>query len=88
MYSLERTLSLHNVIRQILCMKNSTQMVHRELTFGKYMVLKVVNCLTWEMVLKEANRMNTQCNQIRQVLCKNSIETLCRELTFGKYIVN
>ena len=53
-----------------------------------YMVLKGVNCLTWEMVLKEANRMNTQCNQIRQVLCKNSIEMLCRELTFGKYIVN
>ena len=61
-------------------------MVHRELTFGKYMVLKGVICKTWEMVLKAPNQMNAQCNQIRQLLCKNPIEMLHRELTFGKYI--
>ena len=38
------------------------------------------------MVLKEANQMISQINEIRQFLCENYIETVSREVTFGKYI--
>ena len=51
------------------------------------MVLKGVNCLIREMVLKEPSEMNTQCNVIMQFLCKNSIETIHRQIIFGKYMV-
>ena len=75
---------MHNVIKlgkfYVKLHWNATQRAHIWQIDG----LEMSHLANKAMVLKEANQMNAQCNQIRQILCKNSIEMLHRELTFGK----